>query len=150
MKDSQAASHADVRYTAMNLLARREHSAGELQQKLRQRFDDTTLIDDVLARLVEQDLLSDERFTEAFVRMRVGQGKGPLRIGQELKQKQVAEHLVDVYLGQADVDWFALARDVCERRFGDTAASDLKEKARRVRFLQYRGFTGEQVRAAIG
>lgn len=149
MSEPEAATHADVRYAAMNLLARREHASAELREKLSRRFHDRTLIDEVLKRLTEQDLLSDERFAEAFVRMRIGQGKGPLRIVQELKQKRVSEALIDGCLVQAEADWFALAQEVCERRFGATPAIDLKDKARRMRFLQYRGFTGDQIRSAL-
>ena len=41
------------------------------------------------------------------------------------------------------VDWFAAASEVILKKFGALAPSDIKEKARRARFMQYRGFTAE-------
>ncbi|WP_027330797.1 regulatory protein RecX [Marinimicrobium agarilyticum] len=145
-------SESDVRLAAMNLLARREHSALELREKLVKRFADEAHgldIDSVLSRLAEQGLQSDERFTEAFITSRERQGKGPLRIEQELRQKGVAEALVAQYLDEADECWAGLAREVRSKRFGDGPIQTPREKARQMRFLQYRGFSHEQVREAI-
>ena len=62
-----------LRVAAMNALGRREHSSHELKQKLQQRFKEASLdeIDQVLGRLQSQNLQSDERFTEMFVRSRI-------------------------------------------------------------------------------
>jgi len=154
---SQTPAPTDLRLAAMNLLARREQSARELREKLRRRFaagelEAETLepmIDTVLEKLAQDNLQSDERFTEAFVTMRKRQGKGPLRIDQELRQKGVSAALIEAYLDSGDEDWWLLAQEVKAQRFGDGIAENLKDKARQVRFLQYRGFTSEQVRAAV-
>lgn len=155
-------SESDVRLAAMNLLARREHSALELREKLLKRFGEidgpegasgtsgkTPDIDAVLNRLAEQGLQSDERFTEAFITARERQGKGPLRIAQELRQKGVSDDLVAQYLDESDDCWAELAEEVRSKRFGDAPIQTSKEKARQMRFLQYRGFSHEQVRRAI-
>jgi len=155
---TQAPSTADMRLAAMNLLARREQSARELREKLQRRFAGPDLppealepmIEAVLDKLAKDNLQSDERFTEAFVTMRKRQGKGPLRIDQELRQKGVVGALIDAHLDSADEEWWALAQETKARRFGEQPAETLKEKARQVRFLQYRGFTSDQVRAAVG
>lgn len=151
MSDSeQPASIPDraaVRFAAMNYLARREHAAGELREKLVRRFDAPALIDEVISKLAEEKLQSDERFTEAFVAMRRRQGKGPMRILQELQQKGVAGELIEVFVDASDGEWNDLAREVREKRFGSEPPQLPKEKARQMRFLQYRGFTAEQVRS---
>ena len=77
--------------------------------------------------------------------MRKSQGKGPLRVQQELKQKGIAEELIGAHLGVNDSLWWDLASEVRQRRFGSRPPTDLKDKARQVRFLQYRGFTSEQI-----
>lgn len=154
---TQAPSTAELRLAAMNLLARREQSARELREKLRRRFGEAALsaevlepmIDTVLEKLAQDNLQSDERFTDAFVTMRKRQGKGPLRIDQELRQKGVAGELIEAYLDSGDEEWWDLAQEVKGRRFGDQPAETTKEKARQIRFLQYRGFTTDQVRAAV-
>ncbi|HIQ55035.1 MAG TPA: recombination regulator RecX, partial [Pseudomonas pachastrellae] len=50
---------ADIRRSAMDLLARREHSYAELQRKLRQRGASGDMAEVELDRLVEDGLLSD-------------------------------------------------------------------------------------------
>lgn len=131
----------------MNYLARREHAASELRDKLARRFDAPALIEEVVSRLTEQKLQCDERFTEAFVTMRMRQGKGPVRILQELQQKGVASELSEAYLDVSDSEWRDLAREVRAKRFGSELPDVPKEKAKQMRFLQYRGFTAEQVRS---
>ncbi len=144
---------ADIRLAGMNLLARREHARAELRDKLLKRFGTdgavASLITQALDRLAEQGLQSDERFTEAFITSRERQGKGPLRIGQELRQKGVSDALVDVYLDEREDRWWSLAKDVRHKRFGDAPIETPKEKARQARFLQYRGFSHDQAREAI-
>lgn len=144
--DTSDCSPASVRLAAMNFLARREHSADELRQKLARRFDDQSLIEVVLQRLAEENLQSDLRFAEAFVAMRYRQGKGPLRINHELSQKGVSGGLIDRFLDASDERWTQLAREVRERRFGSEPPREPKDKARQMRFLQYRGFSGDQIR----
>ncbi|NND37435.1 MAG: hypothetical protein HKN81_09915, partial [Gammaproteobacteria bacterium] len=39
---------------------------------------------------------------------------------------------------------------VHDRKYGGAAPADYRERARRSRFLQYRGFSGEQIRSALG
>ncbi|MBQ0718757.1 MAG: regulatory protein RecX [Gammaproteobacteria bacterium] len=132
----------------MNILARREHSRKEVSDKLQQKFaPDSELLNTVLDKLVADDLLSDQRFSEAFVRWRVGKGQGPVRIRAALRERGVD---ADAPLSTCGVDWFALAGEVANKRFGEAPASDLKQRAKRMRFLQYRGFNGEQIRAALG
>jgi len=148
--DSSAThSEADLRLVAMNYLARREHSARELKDKLAARCDDAVLVDRVVHRLGEEGLQSDERFVEGFVRSRLQQGKGPLRIEQELRRKGVSESLAQMGLAQADVDWHQQARRVRDKRFGPSLPQDLKAKAKQLWFLQYRGFTADQAYAAL-
>ena len=75
---------ASVRMAAMNLLTMREHSVKELHAKLAKKFESNELISEVIQKLLEDGLQSDERFTEAFVKMRLRQGKGALVIRMEL------------------------------------------------------------------
>ena len=139
----------ELRLVAMNFLARREHSAHELQEKLSARCEDLQIVKEVVERLMAQGLQSDERFVDSFIRSRCGQGKGPLRILQELRHKGVSGQLVEQALEAFDADWGRLARDVRHKRFGSGPPENLKAKARQLRFLQYRGFTPDQATAAL-
>jgi regulatory protein len=133
---------ADVRLAAMNLLARREHSVRELRNKLKRRFPDDSMIDEQIARLTGQNLQSNLRFAESYARQRIGRGYGPVRVREELRERG-ASGLDIVAMKALQVDWFAAASEVILKKFGALAPSDIKEKARRARFMQYRGFTAE-------
>lgn len=138
-----AVNPVDVRVAAMNLLSRREHTRKELSQKLHRRFDDLAVIDAELDKLKEENLQSDSRFAESFVRMRFARGYGPLRIRQEMRQKGIADDNIQAAMTAEDFDWYVSAEDVLNRKYGASPARELKEKARRVRFMQYRGFSGD-------
>lgn len=135
-----------LRYAAMSLLARREHSRLELRQKLLKRFpDESDLVDTVVQNLAAEALQSDDRFAEAFVSMRKNRGQGPVRIIGELQQRGVTEAVYSRYIDPSDEEWLASARTVCLRKYG-AFASKPAQRAKQMRFLQYRGFTSEQIR----
>tara|TARA_R110000868_G_scaffold411409_1_gene703770 strand:- start:12277 stop:12741 length:465 start_codon:yes stop_codon:yes gene_type:complete len=146
--DTKKLSH-DIRFKAMNLLARREHSRYELQRKLLQREYPLDLIASELDKLEQENLLSDERYVEAYINMRKNRGFGPLRIKEELREKGVSAILVDQYMS-ADIDWNTQARGVRERKFGEELPNDFPSCAKQMRFLQYRGYDAEQINQAIG
>jgi len=127
----------------MNLLARREHSLGELRQKLRGKFDDETLLEAQLQKLADEKLQSDERYAESFARLRALRGYGPARVRQEMRAKSISDAAVARALAAAVPDWSVLAQEVFCKKFGTPGPVDLKEKARRARFMQYRGFSSD-------
>lgn len=141
---------ASVEAAAVRLLARREHSRAELARKLAARGAPGALVDEVLETLAARRLQSDERYAEALVTSRIGRGQGPVRIRRELAERGVSAGLIDAALEAADVDWRHLARDVRQRRFGDDVPAAWNERVRQSRFLEYRGFTSEQIRLALG
>ncbi len=141
----------DVRLQAMNLLARREHLRQELALKLGKRFGSEAANDiaAVLDDLEAEGLQSDPRFTEAYIRQRISKGYGPDRIRQELRQKGVDSELLELALEDVDTDWVERAAEVRLKKFGKTPPPDFKEKARQMRFLNYRGFGGEYAALAL-
>jgi regulatory protein len=140
---------ARVRHAAMDLLARREHSFHELQLKLQRRFPDREMVEGELRRLARENLQSDQRFAAGFARQRAGRGYGPLRIRQEMREKGLGDAAIDAAFDEPELDWHGLADTVFRRKFGEPAAVAMKEKARRVRFMQYRGFSPDHYRHLI-
>ena len=131
----------------MDLLARREHSPLELRKKLVARSFDEGLVSDVLGELEQEGLLSAERFAQSFIAARFARGQGPRRIERELAERGI-ESTGD-YLDDPQFDWDALARETRIKRFGSPLPADFREKARQMRFLEYRGFGNEQIRRAL-
>lgn len=149
MSEAPLPTLAEVRERAIKLLARREHAPAELAQKLRKRSYPSDLIDTALAELIEQNLLSSTRYAEALVRNRIEKGYGPLRLRDELGGKQIEQNIIDAALHNAEVDWFELAAGVRSKRFGTKLPATFPDKAKQMRFLQQRGFAGEQIQAAF-
>lgn len=140
---------AQLRQSALVMLSRREYSRAELEQRLGRQEGAAPLLEEVLERLREQGLQSDERFAESLLRSRISRGQGPLRITQELRNKGVDESIREEVLGGCEQDWFELARSVRERRFGLEPPEDAKMQAKQWRFLVYRGFSQDQTRYAL-
>jgi len=138
--DQEAVNPAEVRLAAMNLLARREHSYKELQRKLFRRFNDREVVEIQVRRLADENLQCDRRFAESFVRQGVFKGHGPVRVRQDLRQRGITETECEQAITACEVDWISLAEEVFAKKFGAMVSADLKEKARRARFMQYRGF----------
>ncbi len=130
---------------AIRYLARREHSVVELTQKLKRKGFVSSEITPLIERLQAENKQSDERFAESLIRSRIGAGKGPSWLEQELGQHGLPVSLVR----ELDVDWEVLAIQARAKRFGLQPIQDQNEKARQVRFLQYRGFTLQQIHLAL-
>ena len=126
----------------MDLLARREHSYRELLQKLSLRFAEPILIRAELDRLRDENLQSDRRFAESYLHSRAQRLYGPQRINAELRERGIADDIVAEIFSAAAIDWSANRQKLVLNKFGAEPAADIKEKVKRLRFLQYRGFTG--------
>ena len=139
----------EARKKAMDYLARREYGQRELEQKLIAAGFEAVIASDAVHQLTGEGLQDDRRFIESFVQSRINQGKGPVRIGKELGERGVDDGLIEAALAEVAADWFALARQVRDKKFGPERPRDFSEKARQMRFLQYRGFESAQIQAAV-
>jgi len=128
------------RNVAMDYLSRRDHSKLELQQKLKSKGFDSNDIDFALNKLVEENLLSDARFAQSYIHYRVSKGVGPVKIRHELKLKGLSNDTIQQAEEDEGVDWFSQLQLIAERKYGSKPAKDFKEKQKRSRFLQQRGF----------
>ena len=137
---------AEIELAAVKLLSMREQSRHELCRKLRARSGDAELIDAVLDDLEQRGLLSDERFTENYVEQRSRKGYGPLRIRAELSERGIGHDAAARWLDEGPYDWNKILEQAAERKFGETAASDMRALAKRGRFLEQRGFPLSLVR----
>ncbi len=132
---------------ALRLLGQREHSRAELLRKLRPHVQEGEDLEAVLADLEEKDFISEERVVASVVNLRAGR-MGAARIRQELQAKGVGGEVVQQALAQLQDTELARAREVWRRRFGEPAA-DPQGRAKQVRFLMARGFSGDVVRRVV-
>lgn len=138
-----------ILHSAIGLLSRREHSTKELTQKLLLRKFEQEEITPVIEYLIEENYLSHERFAESVFRTRVNRGYGWLYIKNELAQKGISSSLISQLKNNQQIDWYLQAELAYNKRFGTTAVIDQKDKAKRARFLQSRGFSSDEIFAIL-
>lgn len=138
-----------IRHTITRLLAKREHSQHELLAKLKQR----DLPEAESLRLIEAfkdaNIQSDERYAEAVVRGAHNKGKGPMFVRRTLEQQDIFFSSIEQYIHEERFDWFELALQVRQKRFGQQIPVDFNEIQKQKRFLMYRGFEEEQIKYAL-
>ena len=139
----------EVEVAAVRLLSRREHSTEELKRKLVAKGHPEASIDTVLAKLGKKQWVSDERFAANYVHHHARRGHGPVRIRAELRQQGITDSQIQQEVGAAARDWNGLAAEVRRRKFGAALPKTQGERAKQARFLQYRGFNSDQIRAAL-
>jgi regulatory protein len=139
-----------LRLSAMNFLAIREHSVFQLKKKLQKKYFESDLysdedIDKLVLDLLSDNLLSDERFTEVFIRSKMNKGFGPVKINYELKSNGIAKHIIDENMNSKELSWFTSIEKAWNKKFSRVPAShkdiDNKEKLKQSRYLYQRGFS---------
>ncbi len=148
-KKKPLGSVIEIRRAAMDLLARREYTRLELYRKLLRRIDHHDMLEQVLNKLALDGLQSDERFAESYTRFRRLKGLGPTRIKAELREKGVSENLISALVYKDDPHWLDTAKQVLEKKYGETRPESAEEVAKRIRFLSYRGFEYDLIEAAL-
>lgn len=134
-----------ARNKAMDLLARREHSAHELRQKLKQREFESDEVELALETLQQDNLQCDSRFAESYINHRMNAGLGPIKIVNELRQKCVSDELISQHMSVLSIDWDEQLEQQRKKKYGEEIPSDYKLKMKQARFLQGRGFSPESV-----
>jgi regulatory protein len=152
-KAGRAPEHPDspeaARRTALLLLGRRDYASGELLAKLTVGGYTPSAAEAALEALREERLLDDGRFLENFVRSHAGRGQGPARIRQDLQVLGFSAADIQAAL-DVGPDFAALCREVRARKFGASPPASWAERGRQARFLQYRGFSSDDIRLATG
>jgi len=138
-----------ARVAALDSLARRDRPSAGLRRKLIDRGFDPAVAAEVVDRLCDEKLVDDHRYAENFVSYHASRGQGPLKVRAELRHAGVLGELVDEAI-DAYPNWIVELRKAHIKKFGAQQPADYAEKQRHARFLGYRGFTGAQIRMALG
>ncbi|CAI8162867.1 MAG: Regulatory protein RecX [Pseudidiomarina mangrovi] len=144
--DEQQQQALDV---VVRLLAGREHSRHELQQKLLQRGFTSTDASAAISHAAERGWQSDTRYAEMWVRHCLQKGHGASKVRAAAQQRGIARELIDEALQHADPDW----DDACYRRllkrFGQQPPLEAKQRDKMIRHLLSQGFTYGQIKQAL-
>lgn len=125
---------------ALRLLSMREHSRAELVQKLSRNLEEGDDLEAVLAWLTAQNFLSEERAAEAIVHRQASR-YGAARVRQEMQRKGVPDELIRANVERMQDSEQERAHAVWERKFGTLPATP-QERAKQMRFMASRGFSG--------
>ena len=134
-----------ILHKSVDLLSRREHSVNELQQKLLQRAFLLEEILPVINYLVDNNYLSDQRYSESIFRLRVNKGYGKYYIERELRQKGISSSQINYLNEQQSIDWTEQAKLVYHKKYAAKEIVDQKDKLKRIRFMQSRGFSTDEI-----
>lgn len=149
LADIEAAYRAAVRAQT-----RRPHARADLRRRLMKKQHPAAAVDAALERLAAQELLDDRRYAEHFVATRGAQGRGSVRLLQDLRrqgvEQRIAQDAVTAALAAEGIDEATALRQVAERRARQLG--DLPHVAKRRRLLAYlarRGYRGAEVRRVV-
>jgi len=138
--------------SAVRFLSRREHCAAELRAKLHQRDYPDDVIGTVLSRLIEDGYLSEARFAESFLRMRMSGGESPWLAAQKARRRGADESALQDALHDVEdtFDAGAVCRDLLLRR-DPTGLRHGDERVwqRQARFLRNKGFDAATILRAL-
>jgi len=134
---------------ALDLLSRREHSSKEIREKLILRFDDKVIINSVITKLEENNLINDTRFAEAYVSSRKRKGFGPKKITFELLSKGVSESVANRMIDE-EGGWKRAAKLAFTKKFKNGLSSDVKNSLKQKSFLKNRGFGFKEIESVFG
>lgn len=136
-----------IRRAVLQMLARRDYTQHEITQKLKPHYamEDIAV---VLAELVQAGYINESRFLENYICWRRAKGYGPLRIIMELEARGIMPERIAEQVEITDNAWMIGAQKTWQKHF-KSKPTDFKSKAKQMRFLQYRGFTQEQIKSVF-
>ena len=139
----------DIRKKILDLLSRREHSKYELVLKLDRRVDSSDKLLKEIDKLSDQNLQSDERFSESYIRSRYNSGFGPSRIKYDLSKRRVAESIINDAFREIDLNWVEKLKKENIKKYGNENPKNMQELSKRTKFFVHRGFDKEMIRKII-
>jgi regulatory protein len=139
-----------ARLAALKLQNRRDHGARELAERLVARGFNRPAAETAVEGLRKERLVDDGRFAEHLVVYHASRGRGPVGIAHRLREAGVAAGTIAAALDTGSPDWRRRCAEVRRKRFGAKPPATWAEKGRQARFLTQRGFSADQVRAAVG
>lgn len=132
----------------MALCARGEHSSGEMLQKMRLWGIDEEAQARIMARLVGEKFVDDERFTRAFVNDKIKYNQwGRRKIEQALWAKGIDSDVQRRVLDEIDENLYldALRPLLKSKSCSISARNEFDRQMKLVRFAMGRGFSMEQI-----
>jgi len=140
---------ATVYNKALGIVSRREHSEKEIKNKLLEKFDAPEIIEQVVLKLIENNLINDIRFAEMYVLIRKRKGFGPKKIQFELMARGIDDSISSLVITE-EGSWKEAAQKAFNKKFKNGTSQEFKERNKQKTFLQNRGFSFEEIDSVFG
>ncbi len=133
----------DIKTAIYRFCNYQERSQQEVKDRLYELGAYPTQVAEIIAELIEVELLNEERFAKAFVRGKFNLKRwGRIKIIQHLKAHRISDYLLKKSMKEIDPSaYFATALRLAEKKWeslsGDTMVS---RKAKVYRYLQSKGY----------
>ena len=153
-KSKPAPDAPQVKEIALQLLARREHSSYELRTKLLARGYADEIVAHILDDLSTDGYLSDNRFAEMAVHVRLRTQDGPLKIRSYLVLRGIEDSLITRFLPSDQEFWLDRALNLdqsncLKRDISPQEATTREAWATRSRLLKNRGYPASIIRQVL-
>lgn len=138
--------------SALNSLDYRDHSKREIRTKLLRKYD-ADCVEEAVRKLVELDLVNDERYAENYARELYEHKKfGKMRIKSELRAKgiaaDIANEAVDALFEEEEPDNIQRIVDIIGKRYYNRMNDDVGRK-KVFAALQRMGYSFSDIREAM-
>lgn len=132
----------------IKLLTRKEYCESEIRKKLFDLGFDISEIDSAVSLAKQRKYLSDERYTECFIRDQVFSLHGKSVILYKLKTKAINQEIIERIFDNLEIDWDKVAVDyfVFKRYHLSDYKTDQKNKAKIMRNMVAKGFTFDNIK----
>ena len=140
---------ADLKRMVLNWLSRRDYSESQLSLRLARHGGEAAVVAQVIAWCKAENYLNQQRFISMLLRSRANKGYGLAYIVQECRQQNISREQVLQCALELEIDWFALAQQQYQKKYGQTAVTEYKDKFKRMAYMQRRGFSNEQIQFAL-
>ena len=105
--------------------------------------------DEIIRRLREHDFLNEERYVGIFVRSKLNDQWGKLKIRQHLYAKKIEPQLIDNALNAVDEEEYVQMLSDTIEKWKRQHAAECNDKPKLVRFLLSRGFGMSEIQNCI-
>lgn len=153
MKSECKYSFLEAKAKLEALCAYQERCSYELEQKMRTWGIDSENQSVLLAHLISNNFLNEERFAEAFVSGKVNIKRwGRIKIRQHLKQKIISEYSIKKGLASINLDVYDKnINDLARKKYEmlNREKDSYAKKAKIYRFLSSKGYEMDLIRDCV-
>jgi regulatory protein len=139
-----------ARDTALRYLSARPRSFYEMEKRLNEDEYPPEIIARVMKILIRYNYINDRKFSAEYAasRLRIG-AYGPYRIRQELKNKGIADEIIEQAVKAPDYDEVTAIKNWLKRKCYDPLTADKNQKRRFTDALIRCGFTFSAIKDAM-